>query len=625
MRQRASPATNTAPGTNSTDRTTQNRPTAPGSPGVVRKLKRPSAPLFALRLVRKCDTRGGDRDSGGPQLWAAAATTQDWTAYVQTGYQENRMSRTTTTESRPDRLAAARPSAKMRRAVVSPFRSATATAFLFAVLGTLAGAAFCGTRGLFDPSEGRYCEVAREMLERCEWLTPLLDYQPHWSKPPLAYWVIAAGLQLWGITPTGARLPYAVALGLTCGAVAWSVYRAVGPATAVRAAWVFVSLPLVHIGYSVLTTDALVCLMQALILAAYVGYRTGRSPDWCRLAAYLMWFFAGLAFLTKGPVALLVLLPIAWWQRKREPAHAVPLVSLGGLVLAAVTGLWWYAWAVWTHAELLRYWIGEELLARFLTNRFYRNGGWLGPLQAYGPPLLLGLLPWSAGWLRRQVRAWRLGQRSGERRLAFRAMRLWILAALLLFTCSRSRLPLYVLPLTIPAAWLLGANLRAHRRRLGYVASVSIALIGLATFAKIAAPAVPAKRDMTRLYRKLVAAFGPAGVGYDSILTYRETSMFGLQFYVGRRLHRIPPTVDDRDRKVLENHLTRARRMGQCVVIIAPKDAKARLEQALARVGVKPDVVDDRWWLIVRVPMHQGAQHARNVASVTRPHCRRPN
>ncbi len=47
--------------------------------------------------------------------------------------------------------------------------------------------AFQGSRGIYDTTEGRYAEVAREMLESGNYLEPTLMYQPHWTKPPLAY------------------------------------------------------------------------------------------------------------------------------------------------------------------------------------------------------------------------------------------------------------------------------------------------------------------------------------------------------------------------------------------------------------------------------------------------------
>ena len=42
--------------------------------------------------------------------------------------------------------------------------------------------------GLLGADEPRYAQVAREMLERHDWVTPTLWGQPWLEKPPLLYW-----------------------------------------------------------------------------------------------------------------------------------------------------------------------------------------------------------------------------------------------------------------------------------------------------------------------------------------------------------------------------------------------------------------------------------------------------
>ncbi len=497
------------------------------------------------------------------------------------------------------------------RAQFTPARSATVAAMLLGTFAAVAGGLFCGSRGLFDPSEGRYCEVAREMVERNNWLLPTLDYRPHWTKPPLAYWTVAVGLGLWGVSPFGARVPYAIALGLTCAAVVWAVHRQVGPASALRSGFVFASLPFVHVGYSVITTDALVCLSQALMLAGYVTYRTVRSERAARAAGLVFWSFAGIGLLAKGPVALFVLIPISWWHRRHRPRHGVPLVSAAGICLAALLGLWWYAWAVISYRGLLQYWLAEELLARALTNRFYRNGEWYGPLVAYGPPLLLGFLPWAAGWLLRRRSRWE----SGPLAAAFRgALWFWIVAAVVAFSLSRSRLPLYVLPLSVPVACLIGISLARRRRPLRYVAGLSCALVSVAVAVKLLLPFVPAKRDMTRLHRRLLQEIGGLGTACGSVIAYRQTDMYGLQFHLHGRLVRIPPTEDDRDVDWLKRYLVAARRRGEHPVIVASSSSRVRLQRALRETGSRATMSAGRWWLLAHVRAERPTSRIEHVA-----------
>jgi 4-amino-4-deoxy-L-arabinose transferase-like glycosyltransferase len=59
-------------------------------------------------------------------------------------------------------------------------------AWLVLVLGLFVGLMFQGTRHLWDPDEGRYTDVAHEMVELDDWLVPRLNPErPHFTKPPM--------------------------------------------------------------------------------------------------------------------------------------------------------------------------------------------------------------------------------------------------------------------------------------------------------------------------------------------------------------------------------------------------------------------------------------------------------
>ncbi|MBE7159530.1 MAG: glycosyltransferase family 39 protein, partial [Rhodospirillales bacterium] len=71
------------------------------------------------------------------------------------------------------------------------------------------------TPGLLDDVDSVYTEVAREMLARHDYVTPMVDGIRFFDKPPLMYWLAAGSMRLFGQHDWAARLPLALGvLGL---------------------------------------------------------------------------------------------------------------------------------------------------------------------------------------------------------------------------------------------------------------------------------------------------------------------------------------------------------------------------------------------------------------------------
>jgi len=109
---------------------------------------------------------------------------------------------------------------------------------LTCALGALLAFSFLGSRGIWDPDEGRYSNVALTMLDTGDWLTPRRNSTiGHWTKPPGTYWLVAGSVALFGETPWAARLPIALsylACMLLAGLCADRLVPGSGPGAALR-------------------------------------------------------------------------------------------------------------------------------------------------------------------------------------------------------------------------------------------------------------------------------------------------------------------------------------------------------------------------------------------------------
>lgn len=332
---------------------------------------------------------------------------------------------------------------------------------------------FLGSRGIWDPDEGRYTNVALNMLDSGDWLNPRRHHEVgHWTKPPLTYWAIASSVAVFGHNPWAARLPAALAYLLSVWLV-WRLARRLQPGTQWPSAVVYATM-LLPVGASqLITTDYLLAAFETLAMHAFVeafwrGGRDRRALGWVAL----MWVAFALAFLTKGPPALLPLLVVFAFnlllphERRRRTLH------WWGLALFVLLALPWYVAVILDHPGLFAYFIGDEVVNRIATHEFGRHGEWYGWLQVYVPTLLVGTLPWTAplwGWVRTlpaQLRRWYRNPTARSEDAPTLLLVLWIGLPLLVFCLSQSRMPLYLLPLFVPMALAVTAQRHAEGRGL---------------------------------------------------------------------------------------------------------------------------------------------------------------
>ncbi len=336
-------------------------------------------------------------------------------------------------------------------------RASIAIAVMIILTLLLAVFAWQQQRPLWEPDETRYATVALNMLDSGDYLHPKRHPdQPHWTKPPLTYWISAAAMGLLGEVEFAARMPSMIGLLLTLIA-GWLCARPLG----IRPVWLPVlilsSTPIVLAGAHYLSTDMLLCGWISLCWACW--WRAREVPDQSLPWILLMWLSLSLAFMTKGPPALLFVLPLFWYSRAGSGvANSRPtsLRSGIGTVLFLIVGLGWYLWVIIEDPALLSRFVWEETLQRSISDSADRSAEWYGAFKVYLPTLLLGWLPWT-GWLISAI--WRsIRQRKIDSQS--RILLVSFCLPLLVLCLLRSRMPLYLLPLILPASLMISLQLQ---------------------------------------------------------------------------------------------------------------------------------------------------------------------
>lgn len=417
---------------------------------------------------------------------------------------------------------------------------------LVAALAFVGVFSFQGSRGLYETTEGRYAECARETQASGDWDDPILNGQPHWTKPPLTYVAIMAGTSVLGNNPWGVRAYLVLAMVLAAGAIWWAGTSIWGPDAGRWAGVIFATSPFLAGAANVASADLLTTLWVALATAAFWHGAVRRSA-WAWLAA---WLFLGLAQLTKGPPALLVplaSLPVAWWVMRKGGAGKIdPWITWGGVAVFLLVGVSWYVCEAALTPGLLAYWVGDELIGRNVRDEFNRNWGYKYVFTDYLPTLLLGTGPWIPLilWRGRPLREWWAAD--ARRTLAARAARValavGIAVPLAVFAASKSKMPLYMVPLFVPLCLGLGRALdvligqgRLRARTAGAWAGVMLALI-------VVGKGVAAYRDKPKDMTRLAAALEPVLARDASrefyVVAYRPKN--GLEFHLGRLIECVP-------------------------------------------------------------------------------------
>ncbi len=342
---------------------------------------------------------------------------------------------------------------------------------LWAVLLAIAASwiALCGGRLLYNPDEGRYAEISREMLATGDWIVPHLDGLVYIEKPPLQYWATAVSYRLFGQSEWSARL-YTGLCGLATALVtAWLALSLWGAAAAWRSGIVCASSLLVMLMSHQLTLDMSLTLLMTMTLAAFCAAqdeRTGPSArrGWMALA----WISAAAAFLTKGleAGALPVLALAVYSALHRDLRPWRRLFLLPGLALFLLLTLPWLIAIERRLPSFFEFFFVREHFERFLTRVEARYEPW----WFFGLVLALGSLPWIAPMLRALATGWRASQPQG-RFDARRLLWVWSVVVLVFFSASDSKLIPYILPMFPALALLVGsaedARLRADLRLTG--------------------------------------------------------------------------------------------------------------------------------------------------------------
>jgi 4-amino-4-deoxy-L-arabinose transferase-like glycosyltransferase len=341
-------------------------------------------------------------------------------------------------------------------------RTACQRRFICAAIAALIYFTGLGRPGLWEPDEGRYGEIAREMLVSGDYITPHNNWVPYFEKPPLVYWCTAATLKLFGKNELAVRLQAALA-GVGSVVVTEALGEAIGGvAVGVMAAIALGLSPLFFVFARFATPDPLLSFFITASLAAFylvlrsASFSYGRGRKLMLAASAL----TALGTLTKGPVALLLagIIGALWLilEKRIKNAFHIRWVECGLLYVVIVVP--WFVAAQIRNPGFLHFFFVHEHVQRFLQDSEHGWGPWF-----FVPLILIGMWPWiffvpiSLFQQRRKVEC-------QPRIEPVRLLVTWFLVVFIFFSIPRAKLGEYILPGLPPLAILAALGLDHLRR-----------------------------------------------------------------------------------------------------------------------------------------------------------------
>jgi 4-amino-4-deoxy-L-arabinose transferase-like glycosyltransferase len=334
-----------------------------------------------------------------------------------------------------------------------------------------------GERKLVRPDEGRYAEIAREMVSSGDWVTPRLNGFKYFEKPPLQYWATALAFTAFGNSEWTARLWPALTGFLAILLVWYFAHRAIGPPAGWYAAAVLASSFLFTFIAHVVTLDmGLTLLLSSSVLSLAMAQRDSTGARETRNWMLAAWVFAALAVLSKGLIgivlpagalALYILVERDWRLLGR-------LHSVAGLFLFLLVAAPWFIAVSLANREFFDFFFIHEHFERFLT----KVHGRYQPAWYFAPVLLAGALPWTLTLIPALWQAWKK-----KPSLTFQTDRfllVWCAVVFVFFSVSDSKLASYILPVFPALAVLLARYFARIGRNVAVAQAILAAVLGVA-------------------------------------------------------------------------------------------------------------------------------------------------
>ncbi len=327
--------------------------------------------------------------------------------------------------------------------------------FLTTLLGIFY-ALWLGGHALFTPDEGRYSEVAREMVVTGDYITPRLNGVAFLDKPVFYYWLQASAIQLFGLKEWALRFWPALIGILGCLMTYFAGRTLFTRRTGILAAVILATSPLYYgaAHYANLDLEVAVLISITLLFSLLALHST--NPFQRNGFFIFAYIFCGLSALTKGLIGIVFpAMIIGLWIVLLNRWSIIKQMRLvTGLVIFFVITIPWYYLVQQANPEFLHFFFVTQQVSRFLTHGDFNNKT---PFWFYIPVVLAGFFPWSIFAIQSLGKQMNTVWKNRQHHSAELFLVLWFVIIFTFFSIPTSKTVGYIIPV-LPALALMVAH-----------------------------------------------------------------------------------------------------------------------------------------------------------------------
>lgn len=356
-------------------------------------------------------------------------------------------------------------------------------------------ALWIGGHALFTPDEGRYSEVAREMVVTGDYITPRLNGVAFLDKPIFYYWLQASAIKLFGLKEWALRF-WPALIGVLGCIMTYVAGRALfSRRIGILAGIILATSPLYYGAAHYANLDLEVAALISITLFFSMLGLHSKNPSQRNLFFILAYIFCGMSALTKGLIGIVFpAMIIGLWIILLNRWNIIKQMRLitGFVIFFAITIPWYYL-VQQANPEFLHFFFITQQVSRFLTHGDYNNKT---ALWFYIPVVLAGFFPWSVFVIQAIIKNIKSIWTNRQSHSAELFLIIWFVVIFVFFSIPKSKTVGYIIPV-LPALALMVGNYLDHLWKTANTKGFKLGIICfiLLSFgmvaAAIAAPYIP--------------------------------------------------------------------------------------------------------------------------------------